>query len=198
VNITSKFVSGARAAAFAVCLAPSLAMAADTTQSSPEVASMRKAAEQGDAAAQFKLGRIYYNGKGVPKDAAKAVEWWRKAAEQGNADAQFNLGVAYHTGEGVPKNLVKAIEWYRKAAEQGDAQAQFNLAVAYDKDEGVPKDAAKAIEWYRKAAEQVLAITRKRRNLDISPTGSDVSDQKSRSSRCGDSSRRGRISRAFR
>jgi len=30
-------------------------------------------------------------GEGVPKNNAKAVEWYTKAAAQGNADAQANL-----------------------------------------------------------------------------------------------------------
>ncbi|MEP6880280.1 MAG: caspase family protein, partial [Nitrosospira sp.] len=40
-------------------------------------------AEQGNADAQYNLGVIYRNGKGVPQDDAKAVEWYRKAAAQG-------------------------------------------------------------------------------------------------------------------
>ena len=44
----------------------------------------RKAAEQGDADAQFYLGWAYVtNGEGVPKDEVEAVKWYRKAAEQG-------------------------------------------------------------------------------------------------------------------
>ena len=34
---------------------------------------------------------MYYAGEGVPRDAAKAKEWFEKAAAQGNADAQANL-----------------------------------------------------------------------------------------------------------
>ena len=52
----------------------------------------RKAAEQGNAAAQYNLGVRYETGRGgLPKDEAKAVEWYRKAAEQGDADARNNL-----------------------------------------------------------------------------------------------------------
>lgn len=71
-----------------------------------------------------------------------------------------------------------------------DAALHRRVAIAADL-------AAKSVNsWI--ADTLVLAITRKRRNLDISPTGSDLSDQKSRSSRCGNSSRRGRIPRAVR
>ncbi|WP_244060843.1 tetratricopeptide repeat protein, partial [Aeromonas caviae] len=55
----------------------------------------RKAAEQGNAEAQFNLGVMYATGQGVPQDIQQVVTWLRKAAEQGNAEAQFNLGVMY-------------------------------------------------------------------------------------------------------
>jgi len=47
-----------------------------------------KAAEQGDAIAQYMSGEFYYHGEGVPQDKEKAVYWYTQAAEQGNADAQ--------------------------------------------------------------------------------------------------------------
>ena len=36
---------------------------------------MKKAAEQGDAAAQFNLGQIYYSGEEVAQDYAEAMRW---------------------------------------------------------------------------------------------------------------------------
>jgi TPR repeat protein len=51
----------------------------------------RKAAEQGDAEAQFKLGRAFVNGEGVDKDKMEAVKWFRLAAEQGYANAEEML-----------------------------------------------------------------------------------------------------------
>ena len=53
----------------------------------------RKAAEQGNAAAQYELGDMYYWGQGVPRDYTEAMKWYRKAAEQGFAAAQYELGV---------------------------------------------------------------------------------------------------------
>jgi FOG: TPR repeat, SEL1 subfamily len=52
-------------------------------------------AENGNARAQFALGVMYHEGKGMPQDYAKAVRWFRDAANQGNAYAQHNLGVMY-------------------------------------------------------------------------------------------------------
>jgi hypothetical protein len=47
----------------------------------------RKAAEQGDASAQYDLSYMYYYGQGVPRNFFKANRWVRKAADQGNAKA---------------------------------------------------------------------------------------------------------------
>ena len=81
-------------------------------------------AEQGDADAQFNLGWMYYEGRGVPQDYETAVKWWTLAAEQGDPHAQFNLGVMYRNGEGVPQDDRTAVKWYTLAAEQGVAGAR--------------------------------------------------------------------------
>ena len=84
---------------------------------------LRRAAEQGNASAQFNLGLMYDNGEGVPEDDREAVKWYRKAAEQGNLFAQYNLGVMYAKGEGVPEDYVKAYAWVNLAAARGDEKA---------------------------------------------------------------------------
>ena len=115
---------------------------------------VRKSAEQGNADAQFNLGRLYHEGQSVPQNYVEAVFWFRKAAEQGVAEAQFNLGRLYHKGHGVPQDDAQSAAWYRKAAEQGDADAQFDLGRLYHKGRGVPQDDTQAAFWFRRAAEQ--------------------------------------------
>ncbi len=107
----------------------------------------RKAAEQGYAQAQFNLGVVYANGRGVAKDEAEAVRWYRKAAEQGLAMAQYNLGVAYPKATVFRRMKSDAVGWDHKAAEQGLAQAEFQLGLAYELGEGVPKNQAEAYFW---------------------------------------------------
>ena len=46
----------------------------------------RKAAEQGNANAQFLLGFSYILGKGVQVNKALAKEWFSKACDNGNQD----------------------------------------------------------------------------------------------------------------
>ena len=120
----------------------------------------RKAAERGYFEAQFKLGEMYANGKGVAKDDVEALKWYRKAAEQRYA-TQFNhLGAMYYDGEGAPEDAAEAVEWYRKLTEQGShgreliQRAQFQLGFIYSNGEGVAQDHVEAAKWYREVAEQ--------------------------------------------
>ena len=127
---------------------------ADDLTPEEKLSETKQQAEAGDAKAQFILGVMYAHGEGVPKDSAKAVEWWQKAAAQGNAAPQYNLGLSYAHGEGVPKDATKAVEWWQKAAAQGYVEAQNNLGVRYFNGDGVAQDSAKAVEWWQKAAAQ--------------------------------------------
>ncbi|HHF5474779.1 TPA: tetratricopeptide repeat protein [Haemophilus influenzae] len=77
-------------------------------------------AEQGDAQAQFNLGTMYADGRGVKQDDVEAVKWFRKAAEQGVANAQAMLGFLYFLGKrGVQVNKSLAKEWFGKACDNG-------------------------------------------------------------------------------
>jgi TPR repeat protein len=76
----------------------------------------RKAADQGNAEAQFWLGAAYYLNRGVPQDYAEAVKWYGKAADQGNAAAQASLGAMYSVGQGVPQDYVQSHKWLNLAA----------------------------------------------------------------------------------
>jgi TPR repeat protein len=86
-----------------------------------------KAANQGNAGAQFILGVMYYFGEETAKNMKKAFEYYEKAANQGHADAQNNLAEMYKLGEGRVKNMKKAFEYYEKAANQGHAEAKIEL-----------------------------------------------------------------------
>lgn len=111
-------------------------------------------AAQGDASAQFRLGRMYLNGDGVNQDYAKAFEWYQKSANQGNNEAQTLMGHMYYDGKGVNQDYTKAFEWFQKAANQGVNEAQSRLGKMYSRGEGVRQDYAKAAEWHRKSANQ--------------------------------------------
>jgi hypothetical protein len=47
----------------------------------------RKAADQGHAKAQFNLGFMFSQGRGVAQSDVEAARWYRKAADKGLAQA---------------------------------------------------------------------------------------------------------------
>ncbi len=118
-----------------------------------------KAAEQGNAEAQHELGYMYYNGKGVQRDYAKAAEWYSRAAEQEYAEAQYNLGNMYRNSYGVPFNYTKALELYSKAVKNSKKKdfvyvfGISRIAEMYKKGLGVKKDEKKIFELYLSIAE---------------------------------------------
>ena len=82
-----------------------------------------KAAAQGLAVAQYKLGYLYAEGQGVPQDYVRAREWYERAATQGLAVAQYNLGYLYAEAHGVPQDYIQAHKWYNLAGANGDKEA---------------------------------------------------------------------------
>jgi len=104
-------------------------------------------AEKGDPIAQYRLGTLYAEGKGVEQNDATAFQWMQRAASQGDADAQYNVGASYIGGLGVAKSEAEAAKWFRRAADQGMVYAQFNLGLLYASGTGVPQDNVEALKW---------------------------------------------------
>ena len=84
----------------------------------------RKAAEFGLPEAQFNLGVLHRQGRGIPQDYAEAAKWFRRAAEQGMPPAQYNLGISYLKGEGVPESFRDAYIWFTLAGIGGHKQGE--------------------------------------------------------------------------
>jgi TPR repeat protein len=82
--------------------------------------------ERGSVRAQYLVGLALAKGDGVPKDLAKAAEWYLRAAQRGDRDAQNNLGVFFIQGTGVEKDLAEAYKWFSLAADGGSRGAAKN------------------------------------------------------------------------
>ncbi len=111
------------------------------------IALWRPLAEKGLAAAQYRLGVMYAEGKGVPANDAEAALWFERAATQGDAAAQYDLGASYAEGAGVRKDAATAAKWFLRAADQGYPFAQLNLGLLYASGNGVPQDNVEAMKW---------------------------------------------------
>jgi TPR repeat protein len=127
---------------------------------SPHKESYRKAfnqhlarAAQGDAEAEFQVGKAYALGQGAAQDWLAATKWYRQAAEQGHAAAQTELGVCYHRGQGVDYDAAESVKWLRQAAAQDDAEAEAMLGLAWLQGRGVDESLDEAGKCLRKSAE---------------------------------------------
>jgi hypothetical protein len=103
-------------------------MAALENAKTDRLGDVRKACTNLMPGAQCVVGQAYLNGEGVPKDQAKALQWFRKTAEAGNMEGQRNLGHAFAQGQGTPVDVVEAYQWLSVAAKQGDKAAKAELA----------------------------------------------------------------------
>jgi TPR repeat protein len=113
-----------------------------------------QAAELGDAASQYLLGKMYEDAKGTEQNMRQAANWYTQAAKQGHSKAQATLGFMYSKGNGVNQDYSQAVNWYQKAAAQGHINAQYNLAYLYSLGQGVQKNYQQAAYWYEKSAIQ--------------------------------------------
>ncbi|MFZ6801021.1 tetratricopeptide repeat protein [Undibacterium sp. Di24W] len=127
-----------------------------------------QAAVAGDVAAQYMLGKAYFDGSatatGAP-DMAKARHWLELAAENQHAPAMYLLGLMYKSGYAGRVDYILSVKWLARAVQLHHAEAMFMLANAYHDGQGVTRDQKQALRLYQAAAEkenpqaaQVLAM----------------------------------------
>ena len=119
----------------------------------PELAEIKLAAEQGDAKAQYQLGKSYYQ----HGDYENAEKWYLLAAQQGIPEAEsdyagiLTLSVAHHVDGKVTyrkPNYAEAFQWYAKAVNHGHRGALMSLANCYKEGKGVKQDYVEAYKLY--------------------------------------------------
>lgn len=100
---------------------------------------LRPLAESGSADAQYYLGMMYAQGKGVQKNTDEAIKWFRLAARKPDVGAMMQLGILYEDrGDDV-----RAYMWYALANElvdpKSDAAEELDMSVT-DLGMGLTKD----------------------------------------------------------
>jgi len=103
---------------------------------SPEIASLRKRAENGESEAQEQLGAAYHFGRrGLKVDHALARRWLQRAADAGRPYAARQLAGLFRQGQGGPVDVARADALLRLAALKGDARSQAEIGyLHYKKD----------------------------------------------------------------
>lgn len=115
-----------------------------------DVQTCQKAAEHGDAQAQYNLGKMYYAGEGLPQNFQKTKILWEESSKKGSAQSLNGLGLLYYTGEGVQgKNVKLAKELFHKAAQLGEFKAVLNIKVMLENNFAEYDDLKNADEEFR-------------------------------------------------
>ena len=138
-------------------------------------------AERGNAEAQFDVGTMYQNGRGVAADRAKALEWFNQAAAQGESKAVsrlklmqaneerfaktanlaskgdpeslYDLGTMHLEGIGTNIDVVKAIAAFEQSANQGHIKSAYKIGLIFYEGTGIKPNSKHAYQWFRQAAE---------------------------------------------
>lgn len=82
-----------------------------------------------------RLGQLYEDGQGVPRDYMEALKWYRMAADQGDIWAQLAVGRFYEKGCGVRQDDQEACFWFSLAASRSLDKVPF----AFWRDEALAK-----------------------------------------------------------
>ena len=91
------------------------------------MAAFKVGAEGGDAACQFQVGCMYYDGLGVAVDYKQARLWLEKAAAQDHPHAVASLGNMCAVGDGVTPSWRRARELFERSIELGSSVAVENM-----------------------------------------------------------------------
>ena len=138
-------------------------------------------AKKGSPEAQFDVGTMYLNGRGVAADRAKALEWLRQAASQGepkavsrlklmqanearfaktaslaskgDKESLYDLGNMHLEGVGTNIDVVKAIAAFEQSANQGHTKAAYKIGLIFYEGNGIKPNSKHAFKWFRQAAD---------------------------------------------
>jgi len=140
--------------------------APETGSPAKTLSALQYAAEQGQPAAQWQLGRMYAKGDGVPQDDMRAFNYFSQIANSHPdenpgtpqagivANAFVSLGHYYVKGianSRITPDPARARQMFGYAASYfGDADAQYELGRMYL--EGQPSDPHQAARWFQLAA----------------------------------------------
>ncbi len=113
---------------------------------------LRPLADGGDPQAQYFVGTMYRDGKGLPQDQKVSCEWFEKSAEQGPPPAMHMTGLCYRLGLPGAVDNAKAAFWLKKAVERGYVPSMCVLGDLYATGSGVEKSPERTFELCQQSA----------------------------------------------
>ena len=114
----------------------------------------QRAAEGGNARAQYTVAYSCEKGRVVAQDEALAAHWYGLAANNGDAASQFNYARRLDLGLGIARDRAQSVRWLESAARQLELSALAALSRSFANGDLHPKDLVAA---------QVLSVLRDRK-----------------------------------
>jgi len=106
----------------------------------------------GNPEAQFRLGMMYLQGRGVAADRTMAMRWFKLAIEQHHIGASIAMAHFLLDKANPHYDPDRALALLRDVGQQGVTEAQADLGQLYRKGGGVSQDFDEARHWYQLAA----------------------------------------------
>jgi TPR repeat protein len=139
--------------------------------SASSIEALKYAAAGGESLAQWKLGKMYADGDGVPRDDYRAYQYFQEIVDRYDEDnanwreksvvASAYVAVGVFELNGIAGSRLRpdpedAMRMFLYAATNfSDSNAQYNLARLYmDGAAGLAKDSRQAARWFNLAAEK--------------------------------------------
>ena len=151
----------ARFRSIAGLLTVAVAIAATTASAqTPNISQLRKAAENGDFAAQYQLGIAHRDGSGVPVDLVEANVWLGLAAYFVEGEDGIRYRTATRevferlTDDQARDATQRRLTLVRRLADDGRAWAQCFMGMAFYDSNPRPQDLEQAVRWFEKSAKQ--------------------------------------------
>jgi TPR repeat protein len=141
-------------------------------------------AKKNNPLAEYWVGHMSELGLGVPRDPAKAIEFYKKAAAQDVAPAELRLGEMYLHGNLVLPDFAQAKSYLEKAAYHGEPRAAMLLGQMYHDGIGMPADQTEAYAWSEVATLEGSVFAQSDR--DVSLHDLNAADQKNAIARAGE------------
>ena len=86
-----------------------------------------ESAKLGCNVAKYRLGKMFLQGKDVPKNVDYALRWLEESVNEDNEFAEYLLGKTYLKGEDMEQDLIRAEDLLRKSSAQGNKYAKYTL-----------------------------------------------------------------------
>lgn len=112
-----------------------------------------ESAKLGCGVAKYRLGKIFLQGKDVPKNVDYALRWLEESVSEGNEFAEYLLGKTYLKGEDLEQDLQVADKLLQKSSAQGNKYAKYTLGKSYFDGELLLQNIPEVIELITESAD---------------------------------------------